>query len=281
MRSGGTGGYPHHVRAPNVRGVLAGLAAAAVLVGGSIATRNGPLGATDGAGDGALSASSAQVTAPTASLAGLGSLADRLARLPAVAPGELAGVLYIGGCPTAILDLATLETATPPGDVCAPPGARFGLRYGDRQGDNRELPVVDLDGKPVETVQAPDGWDYIGLAQQGILFCRGDDGQEGRLRRFRGGTTRLRSCPLTQTRAGLMLFPGRDGRSVIDERGRRVLALARPVHEGAGVRELGDGLLAVDNELYRDGRRIASYDEGSFVTSASRDGKVALQWRIK
>ena len=270
------------MRAPNVRVVLAGLAAAAVLVGGSIATRNGPIGGTDGAGDEAQTSPDGQVTAPTASLAGLGSLAERLARLPAVAPGELDGVLYIGGvCPTAILDLATLETATPPGDVCAAPGARFGIRYGDLQGDNRELPVVDLDGKPVETVHAPDGWEYSGLAQQGILFCRGDDGAEGRLRRFRGGTTRLPSCPLTQTRAGLMLFPGGDGRSVIDERGRRVLALARPVQAGAGVRELGDGLLLVDHELYRDGRRIASYDEGSYVTSASRDGQVALQWRIK
>src|SRR4029079_14190609 len=85
------------MRAPNVRVVLAGLAAAAVLVGGSIATRDGPLGGTDGAGGGAQSASAAQVTAPTASLAGLGGLVDRLARLPAVAPGELDGVLYIRG----------------------------------------------------------------------------------------------------------------------------------------------------------------------------------------
>jgi len=267
------------VRAPNIRVVLAGLAAAAVLAGGSIATRNGPIGGTDGAGDEAQSASAARVTAPTASLAGLGSLADRLARLPAVAPGELAGVLYIGGCPTATLDLATLETATPPGEVCAAPGARLGIRLSDLQGDNRELPVVDLNGQPVETVHVPDGWDYSGLAQQGIVFCRGDDRPEGRLRRFRGGTTRLPSCPLTQTRAGLMLYPGGDGRSVIDERGRRVAALARPFQAGlSGVREVGDGLLAVDHELYRNGRRIASYDEGSTVVAAGRDGKVALLW---
>jgi hypothetical protein len=161
--------------------------------------------------------------------------------------------------------------------VCAAPGARFGVRYGDLQGDNRELPVVDLDGTPVETVHAPEGWEYYGLAQQGIVFCRGDDRPEGRLRRFRGGTTLLPSCPLTQTRAGLMLFPGGDGRSVIDERGRRIVALTRPVQAGiSGVGEVGDGLLVVDQELYRDGRRIAAYDEDSLVVSASRDGKVAL-----
>jgi hypothetical protein len=265
------------VRAPNVRVVLAGLAAAVVLFGGSIATRDGPLGGTDGAGDGAQSASSAQVTAPTASLAGLGSLADRLARLPAVAPGELAGVLYTAGCPPATLDLDTLETATPPGEVCAAPGARFGVRLSDLEETDRELSVVDLNGRPVETVLAPDGWDVFGLARQGIVFCRADERPGGRLRRFGGGTVRLPSCPLARTRAGLLLYPGADGRSVIDERGRRVAAVARPVKAGvSGVREFGDGLLAVDHELYRDGRRIASYDEAITVFSASRDGKVAL-----
>jgi phage gp45-like len=63
---------------------------------------------------------------------------------------------------------------------------------------------------------------------------------------------------------------------VIDERGRRVAAVARPVQAGVtGVREFGDGLLAVVSELYRDGRRIASYGQG-LVLAASRDGEVAL-----
>jgi hypothetical protein len=264
------------MRAPNVRVVLAGLAVAVLVVGDSIATRLG--GGTDGGGDVPRTTSAVDgAPAPTTSLSGLGSLADRLARLPAVAPGELAGVLYLAGCPPATLDLNTLETARPPGEVCAAPGARFGVRLSDLQMSDRELPIVDLDGRPAETVRAPDGWDFVDLARQGVVFCRDADRPEGRLRRFGGGTTRLPSCPLARTRAGLMLYPGGDKRSVIDERGRRVAALARPVQAGvSGVREFGDGLLAVDHELYRDGRRIASYREGSVALAASRDGKVAL-----
>jgi hypothetical protein len=270
------------MRAPNVRVVLAGLAAAAVFVGGSIATRNGPLGGgTDGGGGLGQATSAVQgAAAPTTSLAGLGSLADRLARLPAVAPGELAGVLYIAGCPPTVLDLATLETRTAPTEkVCAALGARFGIRFSELQaaGPFRAIPVVDLNGKPVETVHAPDGWDFFGLARQGLVFCRDADPPEGRLRRFRGRTTRLPSCPLGQTRAGLMLYPGGDGRSVIDERGRQVAAVAGPVQAGVtAVSEFGDGLLLVDHDLYRDGHRIASFPEEHLVRAASRDGTVAL-----
>ena len=63
------------MRAPNVRVIVAGLAAAAVFVDGSIATRNGPLGeGTDGAGDVAQTASASQVPAPTTPPLGLGTV---------------------------------------------------------------------------------------------------------------------------------------------------------------------------------------------------------------
>ena len=68
-----------HLRAPNVRVVLAGLAVAVLVVGDSIATRLG--GGTDGGGDVPRTTSAVDgAPAPTTSLSGLGSLADRLAR---------------------------------------------------------------------------------------------------------------------------------------------------------------------------------------------------------
>lgn len=268
------------MRAPSVRVVLAGLVFAVVIVGGSIATRDDRLGGGPDAGSDQAPTTSAVpgASVPATSTAGLGGLADRLARLPAVASGELAGVLYVGGsCPPATLDLGTLETTRPGTEVCAAPGARFGVRLSDLQATDRVLPVVDLDGRPVETVRAPDGWDFWELAQEGIVVCRETQTFEGRLLRFGGGTTRLPSCPLARTRAGLMLYAGPDGQSVVDERGRPVAALTRPVEAGvSAVSEFGDDVVAVDRELYRHGRRIATIDQDGLLLSASRDGKVAL-----
>src|SRR5262245_12093282 len=201
------------MRAPNVRVVLAGLAAAAVSVGGPIATRAGPLGGRDASppDDAATPTTTPDgTTAPTTSLPALGTLSDRLARLPEVAPGDLAGVLDLGGsgCEQVTFDLASLESTDTPRDVCAAPGAKYGIRLRDLRRNPDELGVVDLEGRPAETVPVPAGWDWWGLARDGIVFCKGSDGP-GRLRRFGGRTVPLPSCPVTQARDGL-LFLSRD-----------------------------------------------------------------------
>jgi hypothetical protein len=108
------------------------------------------------------------------------------------------------------------------------------------------------------------------------VFCKGGESGQGRLRLFGGATTRLPSCPLTEGLDGL-LFAGADQKSVIDERGRRIAALTEPLPRFPTVRQFGDGLLAIDADLYRDGRRIASFgDPDLAVLGASHDGKVAL-----
>ena len=266
------------MRAPNVRLVLAGLAAAAVFAGASLATRNGPLGGRGGsaARDAALTATG--TTAPTTSLTELGTLSDQLARLPAVAPGDLAGVLDLGGtgCEQLTLDLATFAVTGTPRDVCAAPGARYGVPVRDVRRSPSELAVVDLAGRPAETVPVPAGWDWWGVAPDGLVFCKGSDGP-GRLRRFGGGSRPLPSCPLTQARDGL-LFLGRDRRSIVDEAGRRLAAQRGRISRFASVRPFGDGMLAIDMDLYGPGgRRLASlHDPDGIVMGASQDGRVVL-----
>jgi hypothetical protein len=270
------------MRVPSVRVVLAGLAAAAVFVGGSLATRAGPLGGR-GAESGGTARSATAVGAPvsTASLPTLGSISDQFARLPAVAPGELVGVLDVvdtGGCSPDQVDLGTFERTFTHPDACAAPGAKYGFRGGDFPED--EVDVVDLDGRAVETVAVPSGWSFWGLTREGIVLCIDDGGAtRARLRRFLGTTTRLPSCPVGRTGDGRPLFASADGRSVFDERGHRIATLAEPLH--TEVRSIGDGLFAVGNELYRDGRRIASYGKGLSILGASSDGRVALLRRFE
>jgi hypothetical protein len=261
------------MRVPSVRVVLAGLAVAAVFVGGSVARRDGPLGGRGAESGGpARTATADGAPASTASLPTLGSISDQLARLPAVAPGELAGVLDVSvdHCSSDQVDLGTLERASPPPDTCASPGAKYGYRGGDWPEDQVE--VVDLDGRPVETVAVPSGWFFAGVTREGIVFCIEDGGAtRARLRRFLGTTKRLPSCPAGRTGDGRPLFASADGRSVFDERGHRLATMAEPLH--TDVLSIGDALLVVGNELFRNGRRIAS--DGS-ILGASSDGSVLL-----
>ncbi len=268
------------MRVPSVRVVLAGLAAAAVFVGGSVATRDGPLGGRGAESGGpAPSATADGAPASTASLPTLGSISDQLARLPAVAPGELAGVLDVSvdHCSPDQVDLGTLERVSTPPGICAAPGAKYGFRAGDYGED--QVHVVDLDGRPVETAVVPSGWFFSGATREGIVFCIEDGGAtRARLRRFLGTTTRLPSCPAGQTGDGRPLFASADGRSVFDERGHRIATMAKPLH--TDVRTIGGGgLLVVGNELYRNGRRITSYGEGMSILGASGDGSVLLLQR--
>jgi hypothetical protein len=216
--------------------------------------------------------------ASTASLPTLGSVSDQLARLPPVAPGELAGVLDVSAdhCSPDQVDLGTLERVSTPPDICAAPGATYGFRAGGYPDD--QVDVVDLDGRPVEAVAVPSGWYFGGVTREGIVFCI-EDGRatRARLRRFLGATTRLPSCPVGQTGDGRPLFASADGRSVFDERGHRIATMAERLH--TDVSPIGDGLLVVENELYRDGRRIASYGEGLSILGASGDGRVLLLQR--
>jgi len=81
-------------------------------------------------------------------------------------------------------------------------------------------------------------------------------------------------------RDGRLLFASADRRSLIDERGRRVLTMAGHLPEIPDIRQIGDGLFAVNTELYRDGRRIAAFGtEGVSILGASSDGSVALLQR--
>jgi hypothetical protein len=254
-----------------------------VFVGGSLAARDGPLGGGRAAEKGETGSVPADDSAATtASLPTLGSISDQLARLPPVVPGELAGVLDLGtaDCSPDHVDLSTLERASTHADICAAPGAKFGIRK--REATDEEVIVRDLDGRRIEAVGVPSGWFFSGFTRQGIVFCDdgGDAHAHGRLRRFLGSTTRLPSCPLTQTRDGRLLFASADHRSVIDERGRRVLTMAGHLPQVPDIRQIGDGLFAVNTELYRDGRRIASYGtEGVSILGASSDGSVALLQR--
>src|SRR5262249_7830297 len=155
-------------------------------------------------------------------LAALGTLSDRVARLRELAPGELSGVLDLGGngCSQQTVDLGTLARSTTPRDICAVPGGQFGIRLRDVRRSPRALGVVDLDGRLTETIAIPNGWDWWGVARQGIVMCHEQDGL-GRLRRFGGATTPLPSCPLTQDRARL-LFAGAGRRTIVDEAGNRI-----------------------------------------------------------
>ncbi len=259
--------------------MLVGLAVAAVLVGGSLATRGGPLG-----GRGAQRDERARTTtanqAPALSLPTLGSVSDQLARLPSVTPGELAGVLGVTArdCSPDQIDLGTLERLAAATDICAAPGAKFGIRDGELS--DGQVDVVDLNGRPVETVPVPRGWFIYGLTRQGIALCDDDGDAHGWLHRFLGSTVRLPSCPRGQTRDGRLLFVSADRRSLIDERGRRVLTVAGRLPRVPDIQPIGDRLLAVDTELYRDGRQIASYGKGGLsVLGASGDGSVALLQR--
>jgi hypothetical protein len=219
---------------------------------------------------------SGTTTASTAPLASIGSLRDRLRRLPQVAPGDLEGVVDLGGtgCSRQRLDLGTLVLAATPRDICAAPGAKFGVRLRDVRRNLTTLGVIDTDGNFAENVAVPEGWEWWGLTADGLVFC--DTREDGRLRRFGGGTTSLPSCPLTLAPEGL-LFAGAGRRHIVDAAGRRVVSLRRSLPSFASVRPFGDGLIAVDADLYRGGRLIASLDlADGVVLGASRDGDVAL-----
>ena len=215
-------------------------------------------------------------TTEVRALAGIGSLRDRLERLPAVAPGDLEGTIDLGGngCSRQALNLGTLERTATRRDVCAAEGAKFGVRLRDLRRNPTTLGVIDTDGNFAENVTVPPGWDWWGLTSDGLVFCKGRDG--GRLRQFGGGSRPLPSCPLTRATQSL-LFATADRRQIVDENGRRIVTLRKPLPSFASVQTFGDGVLAVDADLYRAGRLIASYDlVDGVMLGASRSGDVAL-----
>src|SRR5689334_21128431 len=171
------------VRAPSIRVVLVGLAVAAVFVGGSLATRHGPIGGRGAESGAGASRATDESPAPTTSRPTLGSVSEQLARLPLVEPGELAGVLDVANekhCSLAQVDLGTLSRRSTRTNICSAPGARCGIRDGGVS--DTQVDGVDLDGRRVETVPVPRGWFFSGLTRRGIVFC--DDGGDahGRLR---------------------------------------------------------------------------------------------------
>ncbi len=275
------------MRSPSLRVALAGIAAVAVLAGGSLATRHGPIGGSPRP-DGSDTTSTAAADVASAS-ARLGTMSERLARLPAVPPGELAGTLGFAddnGCWQLTLDLATLRTSAPPGGVCFATGGRAGVA--DFFGPLDPVRVVGLDGRTTDTIARPDGWDVWGVTRDGIVFCNFAAGDAARIRRFGRTWAPLPACPIANGRDGLLFRGGPKGRSIVDERGRRVAALPHALDEFLRIRTLGDALLVIDSGLYGEGRLPGSYlyadgrllqsyrDPGGTVLSASRDGGVVL-----
>jgi hypothetical protein len=261
------------MRTPGGRVVLVALAAAGVLVGGKLATRHGPVG---GSSAGAAHAARTAAAAATSGPAGLGSLSDRLARLPELRPGELHGTLVVRGddCSWQRIALATLRSTRSSVAVCAEPGAAFGIPpLPPANTPVNDLPVVDLAGRPTEVIHLPRDLDRVMLVREGLVFCpRGL--RSGRLRRFGGRAEVLPGCPV-----GLdpLLFAGPGRRSIVDRRGHRIAALRTPLPLDALVSTIGDGVLAVGTSIYRGGRLLAAFDEpGGIVLGASRDGRVAL-----
>jgi len=261
------------MRAPRGRVVLVGLAAVTVFAGGLFVTRHGPVG-DDGADD-AHAASTAAAT--TTGLAGLGSLSDRLARLPEVRPGDLHGTVVSWGrdlCAWEEISLATLQARTPSAGVCTQPGALYGTQVLTGGSLPQVLQVLDLEGRQRRVIRVPKNPGAILLARDGVVFCPRSL-RSGRLRRFDGGTEVLPACPLPSI--GPLLFAGPGRRSIVDRRGHRMAALRTPLPLDALLRTVGDGVLAVGTTIYRNGRQLAAFDEpGGIVLGASRDGRVAL-----
>ena len=254
--------------------VVLGLLAAGVAAGWASTLRD-----DDGAPDQAAAAgpTTTGTTTDAAPLASVGSFRDRLERLPAVAPGDLEGVLDLGGdgCARERLDLGTLVRTATPRDVCAAEGAKFGVRLRDLRRNPRTLGVIDTDGNFSENVPVPQGWDWWGLTAAGIVFCDGD--ARGRLRAFGGGTTQLSSCPLTVGASGL-LFASADKKS--DRRRRRPPRRVAPpsparLRTGADVRRRPDR--GRRRPVPRRSPRSSSLDlTDGVVLGASRSGDVTL-----
>jgi hypothetical protein len=254
--------------------VVLGLLAAGIAVAWATTQRGDD--AEPGQAAAAAAPEAGTTTAETKPLASIGSLRERLERLPEVAPGDLQGTLDLGGngCSRQALDLGTLARTATPRDVCAAAGAKFGVRLRDLRRNPAKLGVIDTAGNFAENVAVPEGWDWWGLTADGLVFCDGRD--VGRLRRFGGGTEPLPSCPLTRAPEGL-LFASADRRQLVDVSGRRVVGLRESLPSFATVRTFGDGLLAVDADLYRAGRLVASYDlVDAVLLGASGKGDVAL-----
>jgi hypothetical protein len=273
------------MRARPNRVVLVALAAAGVLVVGSIAIRHGPL--AGGAPARHAGTSGAAATRPAGASGPLPSLDidAQLRRLPPLARGELAGtlVLSLNNCGRVEIPLATLAETFFHEGVCAVPGARFGVLKADLDATNVAGPtdsisysVVDLAGREVGRIVPPDGWFPESVSRNGLVFCSNSpDGRvSGRLWLFAGGTVRLPGCPISSDGR---YFPGRGRSSIVDRRGRVVQLLRTPVPANERIRLTGDGLMLVGTEVYRHGRLLTRIDEANGrVMGASHDGRVAL-----
>lgn len=231
-----------------------------------------------GSGDAPSAHTAADGAAPTRSI---GSISDQLARLPAVRPGQLVGVLDLVGdsCEPTTLDLATFARSESSPDVCRLAGAAFGARMVDVSptGIPLTIAIVDTAGAVRERVKVPAGWPWWRVTAEGIVFC--DLLQvRGRFRAFAGTTRRLPGCPLDATSPRL-IFAGPGRRSLVDGAGRQIVALRAALPSEATVHVLGADLIAAGPDLYRAGRLIASVRlEPPFteIISASRDGRVVL-----
>lgn len=267
---------------PRRRIALLALLAAGLAVAGAAVARQGADTvsglASPATEDATTDAGEAVTTAP---LAKLGSIRDRLERLPPIAPGDLEGTLALGGngCSQQTLELGTLVHSATRREICIAPGGQFGVRLRDLRRNPRDLTIVNAAGRFSERVAVPDGWDWWGITTDGLVFCDTREGgrdQPGRLRVFGGGTRDLPSCPLTLGADGL-LFVGPGGRSLVDAGGDRLVALRSRLASFAQVRTLGDRLTVVDGDLYRDGRFVRALNlAGGLLLGASRDGDVAL-----
>ncbi len=223
-------------------------------------------------GDDPESATSAPPPTTAVVAPALGDLDDRLARLPAVAPGELEGRLLLSGLPSCPKEMALDTLAVTPGDAdgwCAEVGRR------NSDGFPAAIDFVDMTGAVTRTVEIPEGWDWgQTLADAGVVLCNGSDA--GLLAPNAGPVRRLPSCPLAWD-GDRLLFATPGTRRIVDGSGTLVVELRRPLGD-RGLVPVGSDLLAAsaggESDLYRAGVFVRTLS--AMVLSASRDGAVAF-----
>ncbi len=251
-----------------------------------VAIATGVIGAaaieSSGGGGGAATTPQSS-SAATATSRDAPSYLDQLAGLPVLPAGALAGRVLVAtpDCTIAWLDLATQQR------TAAREETRQCLRgqYTVDSDSSSNLAVVRApDGSVAAEVPIPDGWAVGDQVEDGFALC-GPAGR-GVFIRYRGGRRRLPGCPAVVI-DGRLLFLRGDARTLVDERGRKVLRLRSPLEERQSPRQLSSGPLLVEirsggpTDLYVGGRYrgsvpVTEAGDECTVSGVSRDAHTVL-----